>query len=189
MSKWYDTVYAGRDLPSQPANRTPISNRSSSKSHMEATSLTRWTSRRHSCKSKSGRFQEPVALNLMDNEVIRLLQLSRSTVTSEQSKSFHRYNVKDYLCLSFSWNKKKPWKYIMYYSKQKVLSMIKLTSHLWSNKYSQGTVISLSFPHRVNTSLIPRGNLETIRGTTIKCLRRLRIEEKSWPLSPTKISR
>jgi len=69
MSKWYDAVYAGRDLPSKPANHTPNSNRSSSKSRLKVTSLTRRTSRRHSCKSKVGRLQEHVALNLLCNEV------------------------------------------------------------------------------------------------------------------------
>ena len=91
--KWHDPAYTSRDLLSQPANHTHISNRSNSK-HLKATSLTRQMNRRHSCKSKH------VALNLLGNEVIRLLWMSRSTVTSEQSKSFHRYNIKDYLCLS-----------------------------------------------------------------------------------------
>ena len=167
MSKWYDTVYAGRDLPPQPANYTPTSNRSNSKSHLEATSLTRRTSRRHSCNSKPGWLQEHVVLNLLGNEVIRLLRLSRSTVTSAQSKAFHRYNVKDYLYLLFSWNKNPLEVHHVLLSKQKVLSMIKLISHLWSNKYPQGTVISLSIPHGVNTSLIPSRILEVIYGTTI----------------------
>ena len=98
FSKWHDTIYTGKDLPSQPANYTPSSNMSNSKSHLKATSLRRWTSRSYSCKSKTGILQEHVALNLLGNEVIRLLRLSRSTVISEQSKSFHRY-------LSSPWNK------------------------------------------------------------------------------------
>ena len=39
MFKWHDKVYIGRDLPSQPANHTPNSNRSKSKSHLKAASL------------------------------------------------------------------------------------------------------------------------------------------------------
>jgi len=100
MSKWYDVVYTGRDLPPQPANHTPSSNRSNSKSHLEAISPIKRTSRRYSCKSKLGRLQEHVVLNLLGNEVIRFRRLSRSTVTSEYPKSFLQYNVKDYLCLS-----------------------------------------------------------------------------------------
>jgi len=102
MSKWHDTVYTDRDLLSQPANYTSNSNRSNLKLHLKTASLTRRTSRRHSCKSKPGRLQEHVVLNLLGNEVIRLLWLSGSTITSEQSKPFLWYNVKDYLCLSFS---------------------------------------------------------------------------------------
>ena len=73
MSKWHGTVYTGRDLSPQPANHTPNSNRSNSKSHLKVTSLT-------SCKSKPVRLQEHLALNLLGNEVIRLLWLSCSTV-------------------------------------------------------------------------------------------------------------
>ena len=73
MSKWHVTVYSDRDLSPRPANHTPISNRNNSKSHLKATILTRQTSKRHSCKSKSGRLQEHVALNLLGNEVIQLL--------------------------------------------------------------------------------------------------------------------
>ena len=40
MSKWYDTVYTGKDLPPQSANHTPNTNRCNSKSHLESTSLT-----------------------------------------------------------------------------------------------------------------------------------------------------
>ena len=83
ISKWHDTVYTGRDLSSQPANHIPKRYRSNSKSHLKATGLTRRTSKRHSCKSKLGRLQEHVALNLLGKEVIRLLRLSRSTVTFE----------------------------------------------------------------------------------------------------------
>ena len=72
MSKWHDIVYIGRDLPPQPANHTPNSNRSNSKSHLKATSLIRQTSKKHSCKSKPGRLQEYVTLNLLGNKVIRL---------------------------------------------------------------------------------------------------------------------
>ena len=109
MFKWHDIVYTGRDLLPQPANHTPRSNRSNLKSHLEAISLTRRTSRRHSGKSKSGRLQELIARNLLGSEVIWLLRLSCSTITSERSKLFYRY-------LSSPWNKT-PWKYIMYYSK------------------------------------------------------------------------
>jgi len=83
MSKGHDTVYTSRDLPPQPANHTSNSNRSISKSHLEAGGHTRRMSRRHSCKNKPGKLQEHIALNLLDNKVIRLLWLSCSTFTSE----------------------------------------------------------------------------------------------------------
>jgi len=70
MSKWHVTIYTERDLSPQPANHTPNTNRNNSKSHQKVTSLTRRTSRRHSCKSKPERSQEHVALNLLGNEII-----------------------------------------------------------------------------------------------------------------------
>jgi len=129
MSKWHDTVYTSRDLLPHPANHPPNSNRSNSKSHLEVTSLIRWMSRRHSCKSKSGRLQEHVALNLLGNKVIWLLWLSRSTVTSEQSKSFHRY-------LSSLWNKNPLEVHHILLQTKKYYPWSSSTIHLWSKKYS-----------------------------------------------------
>jgi len=40
MSKWYDTVYTGGDLPSQSTNRTPGSNRSGRMSHLQGSGAT-----------------------------------------------------------------------------------------------------------------------------------------------------
>ena len=91
------------------------------------------------------------------------------------------------ICVCHSHGIKPPWKYIMYYSKQKVLSMIKL-SYLWSNKYPQGIIISLSIFRGVNTSLVPNRILEVICGTTIQCLQRLRIEGKKLAFKPNENS-
>jgi len=136
MSKWHDIVYTGRDLPPQLTNHTPNSNRSNSKSHLKATSLRRWTSRRHSCKIKPRRLQKYVALNLLGNEVIRLLRLSHSTVTSEQSKSFHQYNAKDYLCSSSLWNRNPLEVYHVLLQIKKYYPWSSSTVHHWSKKYS-----------------------------------------------------
>jgi len=48
--------------------------------------------------------------------MVRILRLPHSTITSGQSKSFHRYNLEDYL------RSKNPWKYITCYSRQKIYS-------------------------------------------------------------------
>ena len=49
---WYSLHWSR--LAVTTSNHTPSTNKSNSKSHMEATSLIRLTSRRHNCKSKPG---------------------------------------------------------------------------------------------------------------------------------------
>ena len=100
MSKWYDTVYTGKDLLPQPTNHIPSSNKSNLKSHLKATSLTRRTS-----MSKPGRLQELIALNhgatrwsdFYDYHIQQLLLNSLNHSISIMS---------DYLYLSSPWNKK-----------------------------------------------------------------------------------
>jgi len=136
ISKWHDTVYTGRDLPPHPSNHTPSSNRSNLKSHLEATSLIRWTSRRHNYKSKPERLQEHVALSLLGNELIRLFDCHVQQLPLNNLNHSIGIMLKT-ICLSHPHGiKKSPGSISCTTPNKKVLSMIKLISHLWSNKYS-----------------------------------------------------